>query len=64
MCQDTGLLLAVQDVGTSVAAAASIDGGFIWSDLVYYHHSSGPDFFAVANGRVFSGYQLTASDRV
>lgn len=63
MCQDTGLLLAVQDHGTTVGAAASIDGGFRWSELVHYRLNDNIDALAVANGRVFSGF-MQASDRL
>jgi hypothetical protein len=64
MCQDSGLLLALQDLGTSMGVAASIDGGFIWSEPVYYHSSTNVDQYAVANGRVFCGIGFKASDRI
>lgn len=64
MCQDTGLLIALQDLGTSMAVAASIDRGFIWSDPVWHRDGSAIEKYAVANGRLVSGAQLGITDRI
>lgn len=66
MCQDTGLLLAVQDHGTHVSASASVDRGYTWSDLAHYNLGDEVHAIAVARGRVFAtrGTRLFASDVV
>jgi hypothetical protein len=53
MCQDTGLLLAIQDLGSTLQVAASIDRGRSWTEPVWYSFGAAT-MLAVANGRVFA----------
>lgn len=63
MCQDTGLLVVVQDLGAGIAVSASIDRGYTWSALAYYN-ALDCNSIAVARGRIFAtiGTKLFATD--
>jgi hypothetical protein len=64
MCQDTGLIVAVQLSGIGgFFAAASVDRGRTWSDVAQYNIVR-LESMAVARGRVFAtiGTKLYASD--
>jgi hypothetical protein len=63
MCQDTGLLVALQLVSGAYTVSASADRGDSWSSLARYNVTDA-GAVAVANGRVFAtiGAKLFATD--
>lgn len=60
MCQDTGLLVALQQNGNATLVSASLDRGQTWSEVTVYAETIAQ--VALARGRIFAGNGYLATD--